>query len=145
MSVQPSCQECHWKSWFMSELRAINCWQISQWASATTVTSSLKAAYSWTEAPRLCLTARCGLTGLITITELVCARAVFTKHYPADELRVIATSRVDDKLLLGKRSDPVYQRIEKFISEQLDAKKAGKIWSIPKKLIFGSNVEACVP
>ena len=30
---------------------------------------------------------------------------------------------VDDGLLLGKRSDPIYQKIEKLISEQLDIKR----------------------
>ena len=53
------------------------------------------------------------------MTELRCARSVFTKHDPAGKLSVTVTLHVDDGLL-GRRSDTAYQMMKKLISERLD-------------------------
>ena len=59
------------------------------------------------------------------------------------KLRVVLTLHVDVCLLLGKRSDPVYQKIMKLISEQFDIKCWQDLEIYQGSRLAGSSVETC--
>ena len=63
----------------------------------------------------------------MALTELRFARAVFVKHDAGGKLKVILALHVDDGLVFGTRSDPIYGRLRQLITSQLDINNLGDL------------------
>ena len=124
-STHPFCRECHLKvdSRVSSERVLLTVRRFPEVRPREPL-HILEGAFALTEASRLSYArARVRLAGLVTMTDLRCVRAMFTKHYAAEKLLVILTSYIDDDLLLNHRSDPIYANIKKLISGQCVVKR----------------------
>ena len=82
----------------------------------------LKGAYGLTEAPRLWYLRARALLKECGLEELRCARAVFVLR-PEGRFVAILTLHVDDGMLFGVATSPVFQKARRLIDQKFNIKQ----------------------